>query len=614
MTPGINPFVFPQGPSAPIATSFLLGELNAVEVLEKDATGPQRVISIGSAIPVVFCKFADNAGGAWVSPPAARYGLQLTDSGTNSFSFGMVISEGRIGDIAEGDIYKGTFLLENLSNTGFTLNYGSMPTSGYDYSFSSTTTTPGIPGTPDETVTTVTEDAADKVQLAAWNAIVYTNAFSISAASSLSFTLNIYKQYVIDKDTTYQFFARVLKNALVVAETSGLVSSFSFSDDNNQVDAQYIVQIKKPADQDRIAVDAVFSPFRSTRHTTTVVPGTPEVPPVYTTVGLPLSPGSGGTFAGMSCLAVKGTYTQDALIGDYREQVRCFVRNGIKVKNLSTDVVESSSNFIDLAYYLLKANKISDELIDIEGLKTARNFLEANNLRYNGVLASSVNIREFFAAVAPGLLLRFVQDAGRFSFKPVLPVTLAGSIDVASIPPVKIFTNQNIISGSLSKNYYSSQLRKPVCVLLSWREQFKQAYSVTVTSEIRYINAAIDGPFESYDFSDFITDTNHAALVGKYILASRARTTHSIRFATYFDDTISSGKLVGELQPLDVIQVVAGATTNSDIVTINDFYQVSTISEAPDGNFEIEAIHFPVDSGGASLIAADMFGNQYAVS
>lgn len=613
---GYNPFIDPQSPATPISTNFLRDEFDAVDTVEKDATGEQRVIAIGSSIPIVFCKFADNSGGTWVSPPAARYGLQLSDTLENSFALGLVISEGEIGGIDSADVYKGAFKLSDLSDTGITNSFGSMPTEGYDYSFSNTTTTPGNPGTPDEEIIEKVVDSEIQINYSAFaSSISYSTAFTFFDTSALSFTIRVVDDARVAVPTAYIFGFRVTVNGVTVEESIGtLSSSYSFSHDNNNVSATYRVQVTDAFDYIPSFPDIVLSPFARESLITTIIPGEPATLPVYTTVGLPLSPGSGGTFANMSCLAVRGAYTQDASIGDYKEQIRCFVRNGIKVESVEDGTIDSSDNFMDLAYYLLKANKISDALIDLDGFKIIRNFLSENKLRFNGTIANAVNMREFFTAVAPGLMLRFVQDSGKFSFKSALPLSANGRINTGTVSPVKTFTADNILANSLTKTYYDSHLHKPICVLISWREQFAQAYSVAVTTEIRYTDSALEGPYESYDFSDFITDVNHATLVGKYILSSRARTTHAIRFSTFFDTNAGGEKLAGQLQPMDIIRVNFTSSTQQGSFEINDAYQVVGIAESIDGSVQIDAIHFPVDEGGASLIAADMFGDAYAVS
>lgn len=204
------------------------------------------------------------------------------------------------------------------------------------------------------------------------------------------------------------------------------------------------------------------------------------------------------------------------------------------------------------------------------------------------------------------LLLKFVQDSGKFSFKPVLPVNSDGTINGGTPDIAKTFTNDNIIQGSFSKSYYDTSLRKPFCALMPWREQFMQNYSSLITSEVRYSGTAVNGPFETYDYSDFITDVNHASRVGNYILSSRARVTHEISFSTYLDSSDPNGKLAGELGIMDIIRV--DQTSGSDYNS-SGFYQIESIEENHDGSVSIEAVHFPADEGGASLIVADILSS-----
>ena len=146
-------------------------------------------------------------------------------------------------------------------------------------------------------------------------------------------------------------------------------------------------------------------------------------------------------------------------------------------------------------------------------------------------------------------------------------------------------------------------------MLISWREQFSQNYSRVVQEEIRYPGTAVDGPFEPYDYSEFITTSEHANLVGRYILASRARITHQIKFSTYLDVADGSGIATGQLAPMDIIRVTVGGTTQRGEIEQANLYQVASIAENPDGGLEVEAVHFPSDETGASLIVADLYAD-----
>ena len=520
----------------------------------------------------------------------------------------MVVSDGNIGAIADKDIYKGTFPISELKNAVAVNSYSAMPEEGFDYSFSSTITTPGQPGTPDEIVTTSVSYNVDINNLGYLPSSdsMYIMGIKIRDSYALSLSLSVTDRY----GESIPFKWRLRANNTIVKYGDGSSGSSSLSDSAEQ-NVDWTIEWGKNGDYrgdgNALSFKAVGT---RNKYVKTLIPGEPEVPPVYTTTGMPLSPGSGGTYQGMSCLAVRGAYEAQSDMTGYREQVRCFVRNGIEVKNLATGAIESSNNFIDLAYYLLKKNQVSDELIDLQGFLDAREFLVATGLTYNGTLTAGVNLRAFFEAAAPGMLLKFVQNAGKFSFKPVLPIDSNNVLDVGTISPVKVFNNNNIVAGSFALQFYESKLRKRFCALVSWREQFSQQYSRVVQEEIRYAGTAIDGPYESYDYSEFITDTEHASLVGRYALSSRGRIKHQIKFSTYLDVANETGIATGQLAPMDIIRVTVNGTTQRGEVEQGNLYQVDSIAENPDGGLDIEAVHFPTDEAGASLIVGDMFSED----
>jgi hypothetical protein len=596
-----NPFLYPQYSTSPIAAGTLRDEQEAIKTAEGDATANQRALSIGSAVPIVFGKFANRKGGVWANPVAGRMGLQLSDTQDNHFSFGMVVSDGKISPIADDDIYKGTFPMSALKEPVAVNAYGYMPEDGFDYSFSSTITTPGQEGTPDETEERDVESGVNISGTVTLNQYADPNFYtvlSVSSANSINVTFS-------QSLSSYAIDYKILRNGSLVATGFLSGAGINFSDSSNE-NATYTFQYRNG----NSAIQYQRCTFKvngvKTTRTTVVIPGDPEIPPIYTTTGLPLFPGEGGSYAGMSCLAVRGAYEAGGEMDGYREQIRCFVRNGIEVQNIATGATQSSDNFIDLAYYLLKKNKVSDQLIDLQGFRDAHQFLDANDLHFNGTISASVNLRSYFEAVAPGMMLKFIQNNGRFSFKPVLPIGSDNTFKTGTINPVKTFTNDNVNNQGFGIRYYESRLRKPFCVLLSWREQFSQKYSRVVQEEIRYPGIAIDGPFEPYDYSEFITSTEHANLVGRYILSTRARITHEVKFQTYLDMPSDGEKAAGQLAPMDIINVDVTGLNQFGELRQNGVYQVSSVAENANGSLDIEAVYFPVDDGGASLIVADI--------
>jgi hypothetical protein len=215
------------------------------------------------------------------------------------------------------------------------------------------------------------------------------------------------------------------------------------------------------------------------------------------------------------------------------------------------------------------------------------------------VLANSVNLRDYLTRVAPLFLLRFVQLNGKFGLKPVLPLDGLFNINAGSITPIYTFHDANIVAGTYQKEYIDINQRKPFCALMTWRAQTDSVYGTPRINEVRYANTAIDGPFEQYDMEEFCTTENHATLIGRYILASRKLTTHTVSFQTT--------ELIGSLAPTDIISVTwdySSSFTAGENKTI--FYQVDTVTEGANGIFSVEATHFPTTAAGVSQVALDM--------
>ena len=133
------------------------------------------------------------------------------------------------------------------------------------------------------------------------------------------------------------------------------------------------------------------------------------------------APGSGGTYGGHVLPAVRGAY--EAGGGCRATANKSAVLSATALRSRTWRQARGSSdNFIDLAYHLLKKNQVSDDLIDLQAFSDARQFLEATGLHFNGTILGERQ---------PAFLLRggsarddaeIYADAGKFSFKPVLPI------------------------------------------------------------------------------------------------------------------------------------------------------------------------------------------------
>ena len=128
-----------KNPTSAIAVSVAKDELGAIKQSrspDESFLNAQKYVEIGLPIPVVFSKEISGVGGVWIYPYAIRYGSQYNAAlGTDS-SIAYVISEGQLGSITTADIYKGQILLSDIPNSAVATAYGSIPTSGYDYTIS----------------------------------------------------------------------------------------------------------------------------------------------------------------------------------------------------------------------------------------------------------------------------------------------------------------------------------------------------------------------------------------------------------------------------------------------------------------------------------------------
>lgn len=591
-----NPnYIGPQSASAPITTNLRKDELAALLTVDQGATAQQRIVATGNSIPLVFARQTSTGiGGVWVTPPAARYGVEENANTGDYFAFGLVISDGRISSIASADIWKGPIRCNSLSGFGATNAYGSLPTSGFNYTLTSVGA--DTPAT-SETTTTQSNFSLGPVNYAFnGTSYVYTVNNCVRWDASLQPVTNLSSFPTPVLQAKFDIYA----NGARIDGSSGAIGSWtkahSFS---TPVTFQISMsQISSPGlpNFSQSTYYAKFATLNYTTQTSTTVT-TPAIPGAVT--NLPLFAGAGGTFAGMSTLAVKGRYAVDAETGIYKQQVRCFVRNGVQIDRVLGGN-GSSCSFPDLAYYLLRnASKISDNLIDLPSLQAAENFNAKYQLYFNGVLANSVNLRDYLTRVAPMFMLRFVQVNGKFGLKPVLPLDSGSNITLDTLTPKYVFDSSNLVAGTYQKSYINIGGRKKFCALMTWRSQTDSIYGTPKTLEVRYAGTAIDGPFEQYDMEEFCTTKNHAAIIGKYIIASRKLITHTIGFQTT--------ELIGDLVPTDIITVSLDYGTSVGIGESSTiFYQVDTVSEGADGVFSVEATHFPTTAAGISQVALDV--------
>jgi hypothetical protein len=134
-----------------------------------------------------------------------------------------------------------------------------------------------------------------------------------------------------------------------------------------------------------------------------------------------------------------------------------------------------------------------------------------------------------------------------------------------------------------------------------WRQELEDDAAIIRTAEVRYINTAEVGPYESHDLSGFCTTETHAVKVGAYILSRRVFVSHTARFAARPQ---AHNRL---LSPGSIIRVKLGRNASGGGASEHDYlYQVERIGKTLAGDVSYECSHFPIDSQGRSIIALNV--------
>ena len=307
--------------------------------------------------------------------------------------------------------------------------------------------------------------------------------------------------------------------------------------------------------------------------------------------------GSGGSLAGLSLAGVRATYPVG---GAWASAVHCFVRSGVSVVRLLDSSSGPSNNFADLVLYLLRSTgRMPEDLIDSAALLTAAEFTDTAGLHFNGVLAASTSMRDYLSKVAPLFLLMVSNVNGKTGLRPVLPITGGFAIDTGVITPAVTYGMEDMVIGSYQQQYTPLSDRKFFRCVMSWRQQVADEAPVITSVIVGYTGYATEGPYETYDLSDFCVAEAHAIKVGRYILAKRRYSTHTISF------TLLPG--AASREPGDIIRVTLNRISSAGAAfAFSRLYQVVAVTKEPTGEMAIDAEHFPVDADGKSLIAAEI--------
>jgi len=323
-------------------------------------------------------------------------------------------------------------------------------------------------------------------------------------------------------------------------------------------------------------------------------------------------------YADITFLRVTGNIYDAPSEGSYPTSTRqlfIFYDQGVEVDLYSDGTLNkgASNQLVDLLMYLFTIYKRADGAntagiaapIYTGNFTNIAAFCDQYNLHFNGVLDESVNLVEFATTVAPFFLLSFLSVGGQYRLEPVLPLS-SNQIKTTALTPSATFSEDQILPGSFTKSYKPTADRRPIIAVLLWRESNPSEIGIQRTVQVAFSTTSLDAPVEQFDLTDFCVDPNHAALYGKYEIARRFYSTHSISFQTSL--------IVTGLKPTDVVKIERQRiSSKGDNRSEVDWYQITSISYASDGTSTIEAEHFPVDSSDISVISDAIVNGSFRV-
>ncbi len=292
--------------------------------------------------------------------------------------------------------------------------------------------------------------------------------------------------------------------------------------------------------------------------------------------------------------------------------------------------------------------------IDTASFTAANTWTESRNYFFDGAISEKINLRTWGAERARDFLLDLSVSGGKFKLEPTIRFGEAE-------PIAAMYSSGNIIEDTLQVNYLDTQDRLDPIVSVRWREERRDSsidskglFPQIRESTVRRNGVSENAPVIQVDLSNFCTNREHAEDRAKLECQSKRYITHAVTFKTVPSQTgIQAGSIIklaietvyyeqpqngaisntGEVtswapisngsytaliwdgntlstQTLDITDGKAPAFANSvfSIETTNskaDTYKVSSVSFDEDGNVDVEALYWPTNDSGISLMTLD---------
>ena len=636
-------------PAAPVGTTSTRSDA-AIQKSKKPQTeiGKQQVISqAGDTVPIVFCKRSGGVGGTWVQPPMVK---------TGSINFvGQFLYAITQGQMVSSPVKHYAWV--GNSNINFLPGAGSITLTHY---YSSAATMAATPNTCPITSGTI---FCDLDSYSFIQPLQGTSGYT-ERLPDLSEFYNVYSEITRGEgDTTNSVIVipaasiGVYDNATGSDVTSGYWSYLGINPATTNLVLNAVSNL--PGDGGRAVGTIIrlpatgwdppdpnyFTNYGATgpisviygsgtvnnqwdtgspasTGTLTGVQGEWQLSP-YANPASPPSTADYTDFADITFLQVVGNIYDPPDSGSYpttTRQISLFYENGTTVDLYSGGLISgnyatgASNQFVDLAMYLFTLMKrasgaTTDPLsapIDVSNLQALATFCTNTGLFFNGIIEQSVNVINYISSTAPFFLMSFISSNGRYSLQPLLPLTTGNQIKTTALTPVLTFTEDEIIPGSFEKQYIDADERRAVNISLTWREADPLIIGIQRTTTVRYPGTDSNAPTQQFDMTDFCTSAAHAAIYGKYELARRKFSTHTISFTTPL--------LTTNLLPTQIIKIQRQRiNSRGDNRQEIEWYQVTDVKHSSAGITGISAAQFPVDGSDIAKISNEVVNGTFEV-
>jgi hypothetical protein len=307
---------------------------------------------------------------------------------------------------------------------------------------------------------------------------------------------------------------------------------------------------------------------------------------------------------------------------------------------------------------------ISPEQIDDQSFQDATLWTVNRRYFFDQAIDSPLNMRQWATTTARHFLLDLIIRNGQWALEPL--------VELQQPEPITgIFTAGNIIEDSFELNYFDQDQRQLPRISVKWRQEAttgdlnnRGLFPVIREVTVAETTAPVDAPREEIDLSDFCTSQLQAIDRAKFECLFRRFSTHSVKFKTTTDQaaldlgkcfklgletlafdqpqngyisregTVTSwpeigtdsfqalvwdgtGQSVQEVT-LDVIDNRCATNRGSvfcraDAVTQTQTYKVQALAFDEDGNLEVDAIHWPTDADGNSLIRVNFADANFTI-